>query len=257
MIAKDIALNYVEKFADRVRGTPKAKQFYGQTIGILMLDTHHFRIPGDVGNATTFPFPVRFKVIEGVTAGDIICEKPDISVLKLAVEKAKELENEGVKAITTSCGFFCYFQRELAEAVNIPVFASSLIQVPLVSKMIGKKRVGIITADYRCLTTTHLRNTGIDESIPIAIVGINKNWSMIRGHSPEQHLEGYNRALPKVSRELVARYPDIGAIVLECTNLPPGAKAAQKATGLPVFDIVTLTYMIHDVLIRRDYTGYM
>ncbi len=37
---------------------------------------------------------------------------------------AKEVEKEGVRAITTSCGFNAIFQEALANAVNIPVFTS-------------------------------------------------------------------------------------------------------------------------------------
>jgi aspartate/glutamate racemase len=262
LIVKDIALSYMEKFANKMKGTPKPparRHFYGQAIGILMVDTYHLRIPGDVGNATTYPFPVRFKVMEGIHIQDIVCQKPDASVCTRAIEKAKELEKEGVKAITTSCGYFIYFQDEIAQALNVPVFASSLIQVPIVSKMIGKnKRVGIICGDSACLTTEHLRKAGIDDSINIAVAGVDRNWRMIvRGEDPKRHLKGYERALSKVAKELVSKYPDIGALVFECTNLPPGAAAVQEITRLPVFDIVTLIYMINDVVVRKRYTGHM
>lgn len=40
---------------------------YGQDIGILMLDTIFPRIPGDIGNAKSYDFPVRYGVL---------CEKP-------------------------------------------------------------------------------------------------------------------------------------------------------------------------------------
>ena len=38
---------------------------YGMALGILMLDSKFARIPGDVGNATTYDFPVVFKIIDG------------------------------------------------------------------------------------------------------------------------------------------------------------------------------------------------
>src|SRR5438067_6977945 len=77
---------------------------YGESIGILMLDTRFPRIPGDVGNATTFDFPVRFKVVRGASQRRIILEG-DLSLLQPFVDGARELEAEGVRAITTSCGF--------------------------------------------------------------------------------------------------------------------------------------------------------
>ena len=39
---------------------------------------------------------------------------------------------------------------------------------------------------------------------------------------------------------LAHRHPEVGAIVLECTNMPPYAEAVRGATGLPVHDITTL-----------------
>jgi hypothetical protein len=258
MIAKDIALRYLKKAEEKIKGTPAPKCFYGQSIGILMLDTRLPRIPGDVGNATTFPFPVRFKVMEGIHHEAIVCTNPDVSVCHRLVEKAKELEAEGVKAITTSCGYFSIFQDELAEAVEVPAFSSSLIQVPIVSKMLGKhKRVGIICADAQALTKTHLTKAGIDDSMLVAVAGFGKNWSMVRGQDPQGRLNGFEKGLSKVAKELIANNPDIGALVLECTNFPPGASAVQKATGLPVFDIITLTCMIHDALVRKRFIGYM
>ncbi len=257
MWAKDIALSKIQQTVEKVK-PPNYKQFYGQAIGILLLDIHMPRIPGDIGNATTFPFPVRFRVVKGVDSKDIVCAKPDVSACQRFIEEAKVLEEEGVRAITTSCGYFSYFQDEITNAVHVPVFASSLIQVPLVSKMLGKnKRVGIICASSSSLTTTHLRKAGIDESIPVAVAGLDKYWSMVRGQDPQKRLSGFEKGLSIVAKQLVSDNPDIGAFVFECTNLPPAAAAVQKATGLPVFDIVTLIYMVHDVVVRKRYTGHM
>lgn len=258
MIAKDIALRKIQDVVEKVKPPTKLKEFYGQPIGILVLDICMSRIPGDIGNATTFPFPVRYRVIKGVTDKDIVCTNPDISVGRRVIEEAKALEEEGVRAIATSCGYFAFFQDELANALHVPVFASSLIQVPLVSKMLGKnKRIGIICASSPTLTTNHLRKAGIDESIPVVVAGLDKYWSMVRGQNPQKRLNGFEKGVSTVAKQLVSKNPDIGAFVLECTNLPPSAAAVQEATGLPVFDMITLTYMIHDVVARKRYVGHM
>jgi Asp/Glu/hydantoin racemase len=248
---------FLQKVEEKIRRAT-IRRSYGQAIGLLLLDTVYPRIPGDVGNATTYPFPVRFKVVKGVYLKDIVCEKSDISVCRRYVEEAKELEGEGVRAITTSCGYFIYFQDEIADAVNVPVFTSSLIQVPFVAKMLGKnKRVGIICDNSKYLTKTHLRKAGIDDSMLVTVAGMDRNWSIVRGQDPKKRLDGFERALPKVAKELVSEHPDIGALVFECTNFAPGAAAVQEATGLPVFDIITLIYMIHDAVVRKRYSGYM
>lgn len=53
----------------------------------------------------------------------------------------------------------------------------------------------------------------------------------------------------RVARRLVAEHPDVGALVLECTNMPPYLADIQRATGLPVFDVVSLVRMVHAALV--------
>jgi Asp/Glu/hydantoin racemase len=56
-------------------------------------------------------------------------------------------------------------------------------------------------------------------------------------------------------RALVARHPDIGAIVLECTNMPPYARALRDRLGLPVFDIYSLITWFHAGLRPRTFAA--
>lgn len=137
------------------------KGFYGQPIGVLMTDAIVPRMPGDIGNAYTFDFPVRYKVVKDATVQRII-HNPDPNMLGPYIDAAKELQSEGVRAITTSCGYLALFQREMADALDVPVFTSSLIQVPMVSRMIRSDQIiGILTADSRTLSLEHLRACGI------------------------------------------------------------------------------------------------
>ncbi len=86
---------------------------YGHAIGILMLEARFPRIPGDMGNATTWDFPVLYKVIKSATP-DAVVRKGEGRLLDLFITGAVELEKEGVRAITTNCGFLAVFHREMA-----------------------------------------------------------------------------------------------------------------------------------------------
>ena len=84
---------------------------FGFTVGILMLDTQFPRIPGDMGNASTFPFPVRYQRVEGASP-DLVVRRGAAGLLPAFVDGAQRLEHEGAGAITTNCGFLVQFQRE-------------------------------------------------------------------------------------------------------------------------------------------------
>ncbi|MBI4590935.1 MAG: aspartate/glutamate racemase family protein, partial [Candidatus Rokubacteria bacterium] len=150
----------------RVQG---GQNLYGFTVGILMLDTQFPRIVGDMGNAATFDFPVRYHRVIGATPERVV-RKGDRDLLPTFIEGARFLEQEGVGAISTNCGFLAKFQRDMAAAVRIPVFTSSLMLVPLVHRMLSPGRaVGILTVDASSLTSEQLSGAGIGPDMPIAI----------------------------------------------------------------------------------------
>src|SRR5687767_1059483 len=129
---------------------------YGFTVGILMLNTRFPRVVGDMGNAATFDFPVRYHRVAGADP-DLVVRRGAAGLLPAFVEGAMLLEREGVGALTTNCGFLVKYQRQLAAAVRIPVFTSSLLLVPLVHRMLGPgRRVGIMTVSAATLTPEHL-----------------------------------------------------------------------------------------------------
>jgi Asp/Glu/Hydantoin racemase len=232
----------------RVQG---GRNQYGFTVGILMLDTRFPRIPGDMGNATTFPFPVRYHRVAGAIP-DLVVRRGASGLLPAFVEGARQLEHEGVGAVTTNCGFLVKYQGELAAAVHVPVFTSSLLLVPFVHRMLGPgRRVGIMTVNAAALGAEHLRGAGIGSEIPIAVAGLEGEKEFTRvllDDELELDVDAAREEHVRVARRLVAEQPDIGAVVLECTNMPPYADDVRRAIGLPVFDIVSLVTLVHHAL---------
>lgn len=209
------------------------------------------QMAGNIAHPNTFDFPVIFKRVKGAYYQTVVVQ-PNDRVLEAMIQAARELEQEGIRAITTSCGFNAIFQRELANAVGIPVFASSLLQVPLVHRMLKVgQSVGIITANEECLTEQHLEGAGITRTIPVAIRGVEATGEFSKIHADPNavlDVDRFQAEVVGVARALVGEARDIGAIVLECTDLPPIAGAIRRALGLPVFDIVTLTNMVYEAV---------
>ncbi len=224
---------------------------YGFTVGILMLDTRFPRIPGEMGNATTYPFPVRYHRVTGANP-DLVVRRGAEGLLPNFIEGARALEREGVGAITTNCGFLIKYQQQLAAAVSVPVFTSSLLLVPMVHRMLAPgRRVGLMTVSSATLQAEHLAGAGIGPDIPLAVAGMEGEKEFTRvmlGDELELDVDLAREEHIRVARRLVSDHPDIGAIVLECTNMPPYAADIQRETGRAVFDIISLVRMAHDAL---------
>ena len=222
-------------------------------IGILMLDTIFPRIPGDIGNPKTFSFPVLYKTVKDAGSKRVVIDA-DPLLLQPFIQAAHNLECEGVRAITTSCGFLALFQRELADAVDIPVFTSSLLQVHFLRSILKKnQKIGIITALGKSLTQKHLAGVGI-QSYPLAIIGMDASTEFravfVEGKE-DIDIDKCRQEILSVAKKLVCSNPDVSAIILECTNMPPFSKDIQNSVGLPVFDVVTMINYVYSSINQK------
>ena len=238
----------------------KGQASYGEAIGILLLDTSFAPyIPGDVANATTYSFPVRFKKVNGLTIERMF--NKDIRFLNRVIEAGRELVEEGIKAITGDCGFMALFQREVAKQLEVPVFLSSLLQLPFLIKIVGEGwKVGIITANSRILDDALLKEVGIE----------NMNFLYIKGMEDKENFKkaiideiGWldskkiENEVVSVAKEMVKEDPRIKVILLECSCLPPYGAAVQEVVNLPVFDYITMINYVYSAVVKKKYEGFM
>lgn len=250
------------------RGGPLigGRNLYGYAVGILMIEGMFPRPPGAIGNATTFPFPVMHHVVRGASGVHTVRElarlDPDSDAFAKAIRSwtdgARFLAAQGCRAITTSCGFAALFQRHLAAAVDVPVFASSLMLVPLIARMLKPGRlVGVVTADAHTLSAAHLSGVGADPaSIAVAGMGGCPEFEATSWRD-QQTLDAAKLEAETVgvAKALIEREASIGAILLECSLLPPYAAAVQSATRLPVFDFTHLVTLVHSACAREPFSG--
>ena len=231
------------------------KAVYGAPLGILMLEAKFPRIPGDMGNATTWPFPVLYRVVKGASPEKVVLNGAD-GLLRDFLDAAADLVAQGAEAITTNCGFLALFQRELAAHVQVPVATSSLMQVPWVQATLPPgKRVGVVSVSAQSLTPRHLEAAGVPLDTPIAGTENGREFFrvLILGEKQDLDVALAAKDILDAARGLIASHPDIGAIVLECTNMPPYAHAVQATLGIPVYDIYSLIIWLHAGLRPRDF----
>jgi hypothetical protein len=233
------------------------KAIYGAPLGILMLEARFPRIPGDMGNAGTWPFPVLYRVVRGASPERVVLQGAR-GLLPDFVAAAQDLVAQGAEAITTNCGFLSLFQREIAAAVGVPVATSSLMQVPWVQATLPPgKRVGVLTVSKGSLTPAHLETAGVPLDTPVMGTEGGREFFrvLIKADAVDMDVALAEQDILEAGRALVAAHPEVGAIVLECTNMPPYAAALQAALGLPVFDIYSLITWFHAGLRPRRFAG--
>ena len=232
------------------------KPIYGASVGILMLEARFPRIPGDMGNALTWDFPVLYRIVRHASP-DRVVRKQAEGLLPAFIDAARGLETDGVDGITTNCGFLALFQEELSQAVGVPVLSSSLMQVPAVNALLpAGKRAGILTISGSTLTDAHLEKAGVPEGTPVGTTEGGAHFThAILDDAYELDTDVAEKDNVEAALAMKAEHPDMGAIVLECTNMTPYAAAIRGATGLPVFSMASSVNWFQSGLSPRRYNS--
>lgn len=239
--------------------TKKGQVSAGEAIGILLLDTSVPFIPGDVANASTYPFPVRFKKVKGFTVERALGKDPVI--FNNLMEASEKLVQQGVRAITGDCGFMGIHQQKLSQVLDTPVFLSSLMQIPFIRCLIGKNaKVGVITANSKSLDKALLKAVGVNNADGLFIGGLEdqpKFHEFAMEETGFLDTEAVEKEVVSVAKSMVDSDPTIGSILLECSLLPPYSAAVQRAANLPVFDYITMIKYVFSAVVQKPYSGFM
>jgi aspartate/glutamate racemase len=236
----------------------KGQTSYGEPIGIILMESFMPFPPGCPGNASTFSFPVRYEVVRGANMERLVYQG-DPDLLQPFIEAGRKLLKEGVKAITGNCGFMVLYHDLMAKAFPVPVFMSSLLQLPFVHRLLRPgEKIGIITANAKTLTEKHLHAAtgGID--VPVVVAGMEDQphfYDAIHAEKGYLDFEKVEQEVVLATQRLVEENDNVKAILFECTDLPPYAAAVQEAVRLPVFDFSTLVNHVFSALVRRRFDG--
>ena len=217
-------------------------------------------VPGNIVNGYTFPFPVRLKAVEGLDCQNLF-DAAD-GVYEMVLETCKKLEKEGVRAISSACGFFGNYQAKIAEELSVPVALSSLVQLPWIATLLKKDQtIGVLTAQKDSFTDQLLDSCGVctelKKRLLVKDLGHEDQFSCIpEGRGVFDNGLVQQEVVGK-AMEILKEAPNTGAILLECSDMPPYAYAVQAATGVPVFDFTTLIRWLHSAVAQTPYCGFI
>jgi len=206
------------------------------------------KLKGSCTNPFSYDYPILIKRVKGINA-DTIVINPDPKVIDLMIMEMHKMVEQGVLAIATSCGFNAVHQQKLADSIEVPVFSSSLMQIPFVWKTLSSNQsIGVITAREKSLTKAHFNNVGVTNEMPFHVYGVEdySEWSKLLNPADDITIDPsiMEKEIASLSLKITQNHPNIGAFVIECTDMPPFSDAIRKATRLPVFDFITMANYI-------------
>lgn len=248
-------------FADQPEGlirSPQRQSTGGHAIGIVGIEIYFPILPGSVVNATTYDFPVLFKVLRGVGPAELMSGDPALK--KKVIEAGQELVRNGARAVVGAGGSFAYFQQAMVRALEVPTFMSILTQVPFILQSLApSQRLGILYAVESAFTDRIMEECGIPDRDRLVIIGAQDGPEFSRLLRGEGVMDSaaLESELVGLATQAVADHPDIGAFLLQCSEFPTYAHAIQNAVHRPIFDMALLIAWLHRALVRRPFAGYL
>ena len=202
-----------------------------------MLDTQFPRWMGDIGCPNGWPVELLYQKVNGMFPKEIVRSSETLQkhdVLPFFVRAAEDLISQGVGGITTSCGFLILLQNELQSRLPVPVITSSLLLLPKL--LADNATVGVLSMGELALGDAHFLAAGVlqKDLSRLRIQGVAPSEefaSAIMQNRLHMNFDAAQRSVVSAAVSLQKKSPELRHVVLECTNMPPYAKAIEAATG--------------------------
>ncbi len=233
----------------------------GEAVGVIVLNSQIPCPPGHITNAWTFDFPVHYLQVDEAGLDEVV-NKGDQSIVEAIIKGAKQLELDGCRAIMADCGYFGHYQKQIAASVDVPVYMSGVIQASWIAIALKPdQKVGIICANKDGISDQMFEACGVSEEVRKRCVvrgaGAKPEFEKLLADYGELDFEIIKNEVVEIAVEMTTEHPEIGAILLECTDMSPYSYAVQAAVNLPVYDAVTLLKYVNSVVTHRPYGGFI
>ncbi|MBY3468741.1 hypothetical protein HFN80_33000 [Rhizobium laguerreae] len=219
-------------------------------LGILDLepgsDPNGSPVAESLHDPSIFAFPTIREAVAGAWADVVVRGDPSLEGPYIAA--AQRLVSRGATAITADCGFSIRHQAAIAAAVPVPIAVSALLLTPMIVRQLsGGAKLAVLTFDYTHFETELLGLSDPADISRVVVGGIENTptWENEMARPPVRtDLSGLREDVCSCVERLREKHPEIRALLLECTMFPRIAQSLRQSTGLPVYDITTLSRML-------------
>lgn len=225
--------------------------FGGYRLGALVMKSWVPKPVGHISCSANYDFPIYYMPVENTSNKEV--HSGDARIIPDIIGSIHKMENMGCQSIISSCGYFGHYQKEVAKESNVPVYMSAVCLVPLIFRTLkDNQKLGIICYN-KAKFTSHLFDScsvspTLQQRCIIAdVVNEPELGNIIKDQGHYDVTKGREEVVG-VARRLKESDPDIAAILLECTDLPPHSFAIQQELGVPVFDSTTMVKFVGDIL---------
>jgi len=235
---------------------PRGRAIGGTCVGVIVIDAWYPMFPGNVASYASYNFPVQFAIVRGVPFSRIAAADP--TVAPAIIECGQELVSRGCGIIVGACGSFANYQTTVAGALGVPTYLSVMMLAPLLLAGLAlERRLGVVCAVASALTPKVFKEVGITNPDRLALCEAKGLPEFDRLLANEGSLNSARLEAQLTERvtAFAAANPDVGALLLQCSDLPPYAARLQASIGLPVFDMTTWINWLNMSLTRRPYCG--
>jgi hypothetical protein len=220
-------------------------------LGIIMLDTNFARPLGDAGNPASWPFPVVIERVPHAFARDVVTGKFDDLSAFLSI--AQSIGAQGAKYCISTCGFLARYPLFRWAIDGLAVIPSTLFQFQSLKATISaEKRVAILTIDASSIDQAIRDNCGIANDAVIASPARTSHFcrAILDGSEPLEVARA-DAEWVEVATQTQRAHPDIGLWLFECANMPPYRAAIERATDIPVYDILHLGISLQTSTVKQ------
>lgn len=232
----------------------------GFPVGIIYIaDADYPMVPGNVNNGWTYDFPVILRANPKITQQRVFEGDPTLAddIIEIADYLVRK---EGVRAISSGCGFFGNFQQQVSAALDVPAAMSPLIMAPWIGAMIKPdQKIAVLTANAKSMTPALLASCGITDPSRLVIQDLHqtKEFSCVVDYRGSFDNSIATQEVVDTALKVMEGDDEIGAFLLECSDLPPYSYAIQMAVQRPVFDFISVIKFLCSSVTQKPYYGWL
>jgi len=214
-------------------------------LGVLRIDIDKFAAPGDINNPCSFPYPVYYHAVKGLTIQMLESAKMTAEVEKAFIEAVEYLDRKRVSGITGDHGLMLAFQDTARRITKRPVFMSPLTQLPAIRATFSAGEKILVLCETKeslnALSKILEGQCGLEFSaerfILLPLKGVEGLFVVYEGKCHESRK--VEAALIDEVSKVLQQHPEVRAIVNECVISTVFSDAVRCATNLPVYDMIT------------------